>query len=474
MKSVESHGSKFLADVHYYFDKAAQFTNLPEGLLNQIKVANSIYVMRFPIKNGDKIEVIEGIRVQHSHHKQPTKGGIRFAETVDEDEVKALASLMTFKCAVVDVPFGGAKGGVRINPANYTVDQLEKITRRYTTELIKKNLIGPGIDVPAPDYGTGPREMAWIADTYAAFKYDETDALACVTGKPVGQGGIRGRKEATGLGVFFGIREAFNHAETMKSLGMEVGINGKRVIVQGLGNVGYHSALFCQEGGAVIVGIAEREGGIYNPNGLDVNEVVRHRTESGGILNFPGAQNVQNSHAVLEMECDVLIPAALENQIHAANAPNIKAKVIAEGANGPVTKEAEEILQQKNVLILPDLYLNAGGVTVSYFEWLKNLSHVRFGRMGKRLEEVNYRRFVETIETTYGKKLNDRERQMIIRGAGEEDLVRSGLEETMIFALHEILEIKNSNAKIPDLRTAAFISGINKIAASYLTLGVWP
>jgi glutamate dehydrogenase (NAD(P)+) len=314
--------------------------------------------------------------------------------------------------------------------------------------------------------------MAWIADTYAAFKYDEIDALACVTGKPVGQGGIRGRKEATGLGVFFGLREALNDTETMKAIGMETGISGKRVIVQGLGNVGYHSALFCQEGGAVIVGIAEREGGIYNPDGLDVNEVVRHRTESGSILNFPGAQNIQNSHAVLEMDCDVLIPAALENQIHAANAPNIKARIIAEGANGPVTKE--DILQQKNVLILPDLYLNAGGVTVSYFEWLKNLSHVRFGRMGKRLEEINYRRFVETIETTYGKKLNDRERQMIIRGAGEEDLVRSGLEETMIFALHEILEIKRSNNKIPDLRTAAFISGINKIAASYLTLGVWP
>jgi glutamate dehydrogenase (NAD(P)+) len=475
MRSFESHGSKFLADVHYYFDKAAQFTKLDEGLLAQIKVSNSVYKMRFPVKIGDRIEVIEGIRVQHSHHKSPTKGGIRFAETVDEDEVKALATLMTFKCAVVDVPFGGAKGGVRVNPTAYTAEQLERITRRYTTELIKKNMIGPGTDVPAPDYGTGPREMAWIADTYAAFKYEETDALACVTGKPVGQGGIRGRKEATGLGVYFGIREALSHPELTKKLGLSVGTEGKRVIVQGLGNVGYHSAYFCQhEGKMIITGIAEREGGIYNANGLDVDAVFQHRSSTGSILNFPDAKNYSDSLEVLELECDVLIPAALENQIHNGNAARLKAKIIAEGANGPVTKEAEEILQDKNVLILPDLYLNAGGVTVSYFEWLKNLSHVRFGRMGKRLEELNFRRMVETIERTTGKSLNPTEKDLLIHGADEIDLVRSGLEETMVFAFHEIYEIKQQNSQIPDLRTAAFISGINKIAASYLSMGIWP
>jgi glutamate dehydrogenase (NAD(P)+) len=475
MRAFESHGSKFLADVHYYFDKAAQFTKLDEGLLAQIKVSNSVYKMRFPVKIGDRIEVIEGIRVQHSHHKSPTKGGIRFAETVDEDEVKALATLMTFKCAVVDVPFGGAKGGVRVNPTAYTVEQLERITRRYTTELIKKNMIGPGTDVPAPDYGTGPREMAWIADTYAAFKYEETDALACVTGKPVGQGGIRGRKEATGLGVYFGIKEALSHPEIAKKLGLAIGTAGKRVIVQGLGNVGYHSAYFCQkEGGMIITGIAEREGGIYNENGLDVEAVFQHRSSTGSILNFSGAKNFSDSLEVLELDCDVLIPAALENQIHNGNAARLKAKIIAEGANGPVTKEAEEILQEKNVLILPDLYLNAGGVTVSYFEWLKNLSHVRFGRMGKRLEELNFRRMVETIEKSTGKSLNPTEKDLLIHGADEIDLVRSGLEETMVFAFHEIYNIKQQNSQIPDLRTAAFISGINKIAASYLSMGIWP
>ena len=472
--SSESHGSKFLADVHYYFDKAASFTNFDEGLLSQIKGSNSVYKMRFPVKNGDKIEVIEGIRVQHSHHKLPVKGGIRFADTVDEDEVQALATLMTFKCAVVDVPFGGAKGGVKINPAHYSVDMLEKITRRYTTELIKKNLIGPGIDVPAPDYGTGPREMAWIADTYAAFKYEETDALACVTGKPVGQGGIRGRKEATGMGVFFGIREALADNDITKQLKISPGIVGKRIIVQGLGNVGYHSAYYCQNGGAIIVGIAEMEGGIYNADGLDVAAVFTHRAQTGSILNFPGAKSYEQSAQVLELDCDILIPAALENQIHEGNAKNIKAKIIAEGANGPVTKEAEAILQHANVVIIPDLYLNAGGVTVSYFEWLKNLSHVRFGRMEKRLEEGNYRRLITTMEDLTGKSISQTQKQLITQGEEEIALVHSGLEEAMAFAFQEISQIKKGNKEIPDLRTAAFISGINKIAASYLTMGVWP
>ncbi len=475
MSHTENQGAKFLADVHFYYDKAAAFTNLSDGLLEQIKTANSIYEMHFPVKNGDKIEVIQGIRVQHSHHKLPAKGGIRFADTVDIEEVKALATLMTFKCAVVDVPFGGAKGGVCINPRNYSVEMLEKITRRYTTELIKKNLIGPGIDVPAPDYGTSGREMAWIADTYAAFKYEETDALACVTGKPLGQGGIQGRTEATGLGIYYGLRETLNHAELISGTGLSLGMEGKRIVLQGLGNVGYHAGYFCQkEGKAKIVGIAEMEGGIYNPNGLDIDEVFAFRKKTGSILNFPGAENFSNSAAVLELDCDILIPAALENQIHAGNASNIKAKVIGEGANGPCTKEAEEILQLKGVIIVPDLYLNAGGVTVSYFEWLKNLSHVRFGRMEKRLEELNFRRMTETIERLTGKSIDAKDKKLLIHGAEEKDLVYSGLEETMVNAFHEITAIKLGNKNIPDLRTAAFISAITKIAASYTTMGVWP
>ncbi len=469
-----SEGSKFLNDVHSYFDKAAAFTSHSKGLLAQIKVCNGIYKFKFPVEINGEVQVIEGIRVQHSHHKTPTKGGIRYSEMVDEQEVEALATLMTFKCAVVDVPFGGAKGGIKIDPAKLQVKDLEKITRRYTTELIKRNMIGPGIDVPAPDYGSGPREMAWIADTYATFKHDEINALGCVTGKPLGQGGIQGRTEATGMGLFFGVREALDNKEDMKKLGLEPGIEGKKIIVQGLGNVGYFSSKFCMEGGGIIVGIAEREGGIYDVNGLDIDKVFNHRKETGSILDFPGAKNYKNSGEVLELECDVLIPAALENQITKENANRIKARVIAEGANGPVTKEAEDILNKKGVMIIPDLYLNAGGVTVSYFEWLKNLSHVRFGRMEKRFQEIQTAHLVGAVEQVTGKKLDQIQRALIVHGANERDLVKSGLEETMIASYNEIRSIRNSIANIDDLRTAAFVSGINKLAASYSALGFWP
>ncbi len=474
MKNEMDIGSKFYADVTAYFDKAAQFTGFPKGLLEQIRICNSIYKFNFPIETDSGIQVIYGIRVQHSHHKLPTKGGIRYSEFVNEDEVKALATLMSFKCAVVDVPFGGAKGGIRIKPADYNVKQLEKITRRYTSELIKKNMIGAGIDVPAPDYGSGPREMAWIADTYATFRFDDLNALGCVTGKPLGQGGIRGRTEATGLGLFYGLREVMRHAGDMKAIGLTAGIEGKKIIVQGLGNVGYFSSKFCMEGGGIIIGIAEREGGIFNEKGLDVEKVFKHRKDRGSILNYPGAKNISNSLELLETECDILIPAALENQIHEGNAGRIKAKVIGEGANGPITKEAEEILNKKNVLVIPDLYLNAGGVTVSYFEWLKNLSHVRFGRMEKRFQEMSSSHLVSAVENITGKKIDRAHRKSLIRGPEEKDLVYSGLEETMISAYHEIQEVKNRNKKIEDLRTAAFISGINKLGASYASLGLFP
>jgi len=469
-----SSGSKFLRDVHAYFDKASAFTTHSKGTLEQIKVCNGVYKFHFPVEINGTVRVIEGIRAQHSHHKSPTKGGIRYSEMVDEKEVEALATLMTFKCAVVDVPFGGAKGGIKINPAKFSEKELEKITRRYTTELIKRNMIGPGVDVPAPDYGSGPREMAWIADTYSTFKYDDINALGCVTGKPLGQGGIQGRTEATGMGLYFGVREALNNVEDMKKLKLKPGITGKRIILQGLGNVGFFSGKFCMEGGALIVGIAEREGGIYNPKGLDVEKVFKHRKETGSILDFPGAKNVKKSGELLEMDCDVLIPAALENQITGSNAKRIKAKIIAEGANGPVTKEAEDILNKRGVMVIPDLYLKAGGVTVSYFEWLKNLSHVRFGRMEKRFQEIQTARLVDAVEKITKKKLDKVQRNLIVHGADERDLVSSGLEETMIAAYNEIRNIRVTNPKMQDLRTAAFVSGINKLAASYNALGFWP
>jgi glutamate dehydrogenase (NAD(P)+) len=467
-------GTLFYEGVLSFFDKAAAHVPLDAGLLDQIKMCNSIHKVYFPVHINNKIQVFEGIRVQHSQHKTPTKGGIRYASTVDEDEVKALATLMTFKCAVVDVPFGGAKGGVRISPSKYTPWQLEKITRRFATELTKKNLLGPGIDVPAPDYGTSSREMAWIADTYMTYNYQQTDKLACVTSKPVGQGGIRGRAEATGLGVYYGLRESVDIPEDMHRLGLSAGMSGKRFIVQGLGNVGYHAAKFCQESGGVMVGVAEREGSIYNADGIDVFDLVRHRRETGSIMDYPGATNMRHNTEVLEMDCDILIPAALENQITSENAPNVKAKIIAEAANGPITQKAEGILLEKGVLIIPDLYLNAGGVTVSYFEWLKNISNVRFGRMGKRLEELNFSRIVDLVENQTGRSVSQTERQMIVHGADEIDLVRSGLEETMVYAYHEIREVMRHKSGVSDLRTAAFISGIQKVGNSYLQLGIFP
>ena len=464
----------FFAAVERSFDKASKFTRWEQGILEQIKACNAVYQMRFPLKRDDgSVEVIEAYRVQHSQHKTPCKGGIRFAAEVNQDEVMALAALMTYKCAIVNVPFGGAKGGIRINPKKYSPYELEKITRRYTAELIRKGFIGPGTDVPAPDYGTGEREMAWILDTYSAMHPGEIDAAGCVTGKPVTQGGVRGRREATGLGVFFGLREVCSLPDTMKKVGLSLGVEGKRVAVQGLGNVGYHTAKFFQDAGAIIVGLSEHDGAICNEAGLDVDEVFNHR-KKGTILNFPGATNLGKNTDMLEMDCDILIPAALENVINSENAPNVKAKIIGEAANGPLTPEADEIFSKKGILVVPDMYLNAGGVTVSYFEWLKNLSHVRYGRLEKRFTENMNTHILGQMEQLSGKKVSADEREFIMHGADEVDLVYSGLEETMIAATREIMDAWKNNPTVPDMRTAAYVVAINKVGTSYAELGIFP
>lgn len=465
----------FFESVTQSFDKASVFTKWESGILEQIKACNAVYRMKFPVKRNDgSIEVIEAYRVQHSHHKLPCKGGIRFAAEVNQDEVMALASLMTFKCAIVNVPFGGGKGGIKINPKNYSAYELEKITRRYTAELIKKNFIGPGIDVPAPDYGTGEREMAWILDTYAAMKPGEIDAAGCVTGKPVTQGGVRGRKEATGLGVFYGVREICNMKDQMDKLGLTTGVKGKRVVVQGLGNVGYHAAKFFREGGAIVTCIAEHDCAVYCETGLNEEELWLFKQKTGSIINFPGTTTLSNTLEALEVDCDILIPAALENVINKDNAPKVKAKIIGEAANGPLTPEADEIFTQKGVLVVPDMYLNAGGVTVSYFEWLKNLSHVRYGRLEKRFTENLNKHILNQIEELTGKKVGDIEKKFIEHGPDEVDLVYSGLEETMITATNEIMDVWKKNPNIPDMRTAAYVVAINKVGTSYAELGIFP
>lgn len=467
----------FYQSVINYFDKAAPHTGLHKGLLEQIKICNAVYRMHFPVKIGGEFQVIEAYRVQHSHHRLPTKGGIRYSMHVNQDEVMALATLMTFKCAIVDVPFGGAKGGVKINPWEYSPSQLERITRRYTTELVKRNFIGPAIDVPAPDYGTGSREMAWIYDTYRAFKEGDIDAAGCVTGKPVTQQGISGRTEATGRGVYYGIREACSYKDDMAKLGLTVGTAGKTMIIQGLGNVGSYTGQISQaEGDMKIVGVAEMEGGLYDPKGIDIFKLLEFRKETGSIIGYPAAMTFEKKDRtkVLEMECDILIPAALESQITWENADKIKAKIVGEAANGPVTSKAEEILLKRGILIIPDLFLNAGGVTVSYFEWLKNLSHMRFGRMEKRFNQNTYDNIITLIETTTKNRIGDRERSIIAKGADEIDLVRSGLEETMINAYNQIREVYKRKKKISDLRTAAFVNAISKVGSDYLNMGVFP
>lgn len=472
---MNNHDS-FFENVLRYVDRAASITSHSKGLLDQIKHCNSVYSFEFPLPHPDgSVEVIKAWRVEHSHHKLPTKGGIRYAPIVNEDEVKALAALMTYKCAIVDVPFGGAKGAIQIDPKNYTVEQIQRITRRYTHELAKKNFIGPGVDVPAPDYGTGEREMAWIADTYSAINPGMIDSIACVTGKPISQGGIRGRREATGRGVFYALREACLIADDMKKIGLDPGIAGKRIIVQGFGNVGYHAAKFCHEDGdAKIIAIAEYDCAVINEDGLDIEQLLRHRNETGSIANFPGGKTISDTLSALEMDCDVLIPAALENQITEENAGRIKARIIVEGANGPTTPAAEQILLLKNVLIIPDVYANAGGVTVSYFEWLKNLSHVRIGRMGKRYEQFAELRQMQMIEKLIGKQFTDEDLAKVGRGPDELDFVNSGLEDTMVVAYQRLRELWHSNPKITDLRIAAFYDAIEKIARSYMELGIFP
>jgi glutamate dehydrogenase (NAD(P)+) len=457
------------------FDRAAATQNVPEGLLRQIKTCNAVYQVEFPVRVGGRYEIFRAWRAEHSQHRKPTKGGIRYSEFVSQDEVMALAALMTYKCAIVDVPFGGSKGGICFDPRKYAPEQIERITRRYTAELVRKNFIGPGIDVPAPDFGTGEREMAWIADTYDALTPQQIDSLACVTGKPVSQGGIRGRTEATGRGVQFGIREAFRHPEDLRKLGLTGSLEGMRVAVQGFGNVGSHAARFlAKEDGCRIVGVGDVGGGVYDPKGIDVDALLEHRNRTGGLQGFRGGRALSDPRDVLEVECDILIPAALENQITLENAARVRAKMLAEAANGPTTPGADEILRKRGVFVIPDLYLNAGGVTVSYFEWTKNLSHIRYGRMEKRLDELYREKLIATIEQVTRKKVPQKLRADLLRGADEEDLVNSGLEGTMQNAYREIREARVSDPRLPDLRTAAFAVAIRKVARSYAELGVFP
>lgn len=465
----------FFDSVNHFFDEAAAASKVEKGMLAQIRACNAVYRMRFPVRTDEgKIKVIEAYRAEHSFHRLPTKGGIRFSKHVTLNETIALAALMTYKCAIVGVPFGGAKGGVVIDPLTTSTAMRERVIRRYTAELMRKNFIGPDIDVPAPDYGTGEQEMGWIADTYKNLKMNSSDVYACVTGKPVSMQGIPGRTTATGLGVFYGIRTAMEQAGDMRAIGLSPGLAGKRVIVQGLGNVGYHAARFLQrDGQAVIVGIAEREGGLYAKDGLDVEAVFAHRRESGSLVDYPGAVFIPESLSLLEYPCDILVPAALENQITVDNAARIQAPFIAEAANGPIEFNAEAILRGKGTYILPDIYLNAGGVTVSYFEWLKNRAGVSFDRMTSRHEELIKRELVEEMERLVGKILPREAKARLIQGPSELELVRAALEQTMTHAFEKIHPVWKER-QLTGMRTASFLLAIERVAESYRYHGIFP
>ncbi len=463
----------FRESVDLMFNRAAGLLDLPDGLIQKIRVCNSTYKVQFGVRLRGDIQTFVGYRAVHSEHMEPVKGGIRFAMAVDQDEVEALAALMTYKCALVMAPFGGSKGGLVIDPRAWDAEELEQITRRFAYELIKRDLICPSQNVPAPDMGTGEREMAWIADAYQRINTTDINGKACVTGKPLNAGGIQGRVEATGRGVQYGLQAFFRYPEDVAKSGLAGTLDGKRVIVQGLGNVGFHAAKFLsEEDGCLITHVIERDGCVANPAGLDIEALRAHIVETGGVNGFAGATSFDEDGAsALEEDCDILIPAAMEAVINLGNAKNVKAPLIIEAANGPVTAGADEILRQKGTVIIPDMYANAGGVTVSYFEWVKNLSHIRFGRMQRRAEEAQNRLLIEELEAT-GQNLSDDFKKRYLNGAGELELVRSGLDDTMRDSYDVMRNVWHSRDDVEDLRVAAYLVAIERVADSYKAKGL--
>ena len=480
MAKSKTHQSEpsFRETVNLMVDEALNLMALPAGLAEKIKVCNATYIVRFGVRLRGKIETFTGYRSVHSEHLEPVKGGIRYATLVSQDEVEALAALMSYKCAVVEAPFGGSKGGLCIDPKNYNEQELEQITRRFAYELIKRDLISPSQNVPAPDMGTSEREMAWISDQYSRIHTTDINGRACVTGKPVHAGGINGRTEATGRGIQFALREFFRHPEDIAMARLKGTLKGKRIIIQGLGNVGYHAAkMLSQEDGAIITGIIERDGGITNAQGFDIDDVAEWIKDHGGIKAYPKGEYVKEGATLLTKDCDILIPAALEGVIHLGNVDGVKARLIIEAANGPITYSADKILTQKGVVIIPDLYANAGGVTVSYFEWVKNLSHIRFGRMERRQDEMRHHMLVEelerlTQENGLSAELSPEFKTKFLQGAGELERVRSGLDDTMRTAYQAIRDIWHNRDHVPSLRVAAYILAIERIATSYISKGL--
>ena len=471
-------GDEFLKSIETNFKKAITCLQksdsgkfLTEDLANQIMMANATYVVRFGVRLRGKIHTFTGYRSVHSDHFEPVKGGIRYDMAVNQEEVEALAALMTYKCSLVEVPFGGSKGGLIINIRDWSEEEMERITRRFTQELAKRDLIHPSQNVPAPDVGTGEREMAWMADEYRRLNPTDLNAWACVTGKPVNKGGISGRTEATGRGVEYALKAFFDQPKDVEKTGLTPGLAGKRVIVQGLGNVGYHAALFLsKEDKCLITHVIERDGSVINKDGIDIEHLKNHIFSKGTVKGYNGF--VAKGSEILEEDADILIPAAMELVINKENADRIKCPLIIEAANGPVSSEADEILNRKGTIIIPDMYANAGGVTVSYFEWIKNLSRIRLGRLQRRAQENQVNVLVEAMEEMTGVQFPEGYKERAVKGASEVDLVRSGLEDTMRNSYKVISDVWNNDNNVSDLRTAAMMVAVKRVAQSYSSLGI--
>jgi glutamate dehydrogenase (NAD(P)+) len=465
----------FLQDVEAMYDRAVLDLGLSDGLAEKIKVCNATYVTRFGVRLRGRVFTFRGWRATHSTHSGPAKGGIRYSPNVDQDEVEALAALMTFKCALLNLPFGGSKGALEIDPNEWEEHELEKITRRFSQELMRHSFLDSAANVPAPDVGTNQKMMMWIADEYRRYKPNDINGMACVTGKPVDGGGISGRTEATGRGVQYAIQAFFSSEVDRIKAGFKTEeMAGLKIVVQGLGNVGFHAAQFLSvENACKVITVIERDGAIRNNKGLDIQELRHHLDETGSIRGFSGGSFDEDGAKALEDNCDILIPAALESVITKQNADNIKASLIVEAANGPVSDEADRILAEKGKVILPDLLANAGGVVVSYFEWVKNLSHIPFGLMERRHNMRDHALVARSIEEMTGRCLPPQHQKELLQERGEIELVRSGLEEMMGNAFLELSKrANNESANSLTLRQAAYQLAIARVAKTYVAMGI--
>jgi glutamate dehydrogenase (NAD(P)+) len=460
----------FKENVDLYVDQSAKNLNFRQDLLEHIKSTHSLIKVNVGVELDKIIHNFTGWRAVHSEHILPSKGGMRYSEGVDQDDTEALASLMTYKCAIVDIPFGGSKGGLRINPKSYTEDQLRIITKAFATKLINKGFISPAINVPAPDVGTSEREMDWIKDTYKALRPEDINYRACVTGKPLHSGGIIGRTEATGRGIEEVIREVFRHKDVVKEFKLKDELKDNSIVIQGFGNVGSNLAkhLYNRDK-AKIIAVGEHDGYLYNENGIDINELQKFHKKNRTINNPKLGIFKKNPKGFMEIKCDILIPAALENSITKDNVEKIKTKLIIEAANGPITFEADRILHKKGIMVIPDIYVNGGGVVVSYFEWVKNISHIRFGRVEKRFQEQKILDLVNLLDERTKIKTDPELISKIMRGAGEEDLTFSGLEDAMRNAFNEILNVKKKINK--SFRESAYYLSLQKIRKFYTPEG---